>query len=104
MMYLASTSRAPSSYAGRVKVLPDCLSFAHASSKAALSTSTASGSNELFARRGMMDMTLLLDQGGTVSSHSVTGAWVVVMPVMVGRYAEIAKVAIQFCPRRGSCR
>jgi hypothetical protein len=52
-----------------------------------------------------MDMTLLLDQGGTVSSHSVTGAWVVVMPVMVGRYAEIAKVAIQFCPEtRGSCR
>jgi hypothetical protein len=52
----------------------------------------------------MIDMTLLLDQGGTVSSHSVTGAWIVVMPVMVGRYAEIAKVAIQFCPRRGSCR
>jgi len=45
-----------------------------------------------------MDMTLLLDQGGTVSSHSVTGAWIVVMPVMVERYAEIAKVAIQFCP------
>jgi hypothetical protein len=52
----------------------------------------------------MMDMTLLLDQGGTVSSHSVTGAWIVVMPVMVERYAEIAKVAIQFCPGRGSCR
>jgi hypothetical protein len=46
----------------------------------------------------MMDMTLLLDQGGTVSSHSVTGAWIVVMPVMVERYAEIARVAIQFCP------
>jgi hypothetical protein len=46
----------------------------------------------------MMDMTLLLDQGGTVSSHSVTGAWIVVMPVTVERYAEIARVAIQFCP------
>jgi hypothetical protein len=52
----------------------------------------------------MMDMTLLLDQGGTVSRHSVTGAWIVVIPVTAERYAEIAMVAIQFCPARGSRR
>jgi hypothetical protein len=51
-----------------------------------------------------MDMTLLLDQCGTVSRHSVTGAWIVVIAVTLERYAEIAKVAIQFCPGRGSCR
>jgi hypothetical protein len=52
----------------------------------------------------MMDMTLLLDQGGTVSRHSITGAWIVVIAVTAERYAEITRVAIQFCPGRGSCR
>jgi hypothetical protein len=52
----------------------------------------------------MIGMTLLLDQGGTVSRHSVTGAWIVVIAVTAQRYAEIAKVAIQFSPGRGFCR